>query len=78
MNVYQVNIEQKAVGGSGLTSGPVGPYGGGRTIHVVTGTLQEAMSIARTKITDKEYIQGVWETAKDVVVDYSQQQSGQN
>lgn len=74
MNVYQVNIETKAVGGTGLSSGP---YSSSRTIHVVTGTLQEAMSIARTKITDKEYIQGVWETAKDVVVDYSQV-TGQN
>ena len=76
MNVYQVNIEQKAVAGTGYSSGPVGSYGG-RTITVVTGTLQEAMSIAKTKITDKEYVQGVWETAKDAVVDYSQV-TGQN
>ena len=76
MNVYQVNIEQKAVAGTGLSAGSIGSYGG-RSITIVTGTLQEAMSIARTKITDKEYVQGVWETAKDVVVDYSQV-TGQN
>lgn len=75
MNVYQVTIEQKAVAGAGYSSGPVN-YGG-RSITIVTGTLQEAMSIAKTKITDKEYVQGVWETAKDVVVDYSQV-TGQN
>ena len=70
MNVYQVNIEQKAVAGAGYSSGPVGSYGG-RTITIVTGTLQEAMGIARTKCSDKERVQGVWETAKDVIVDYS-------
>lgn len=75
MNVYQVNIEPKAVQGAGYTSGPI-PYSS-RTITIVTGTLQEAMSIAKTKITDKEYVQGVWETAKDVIVDYSQV-TGQN
>jgi len=75
MNIYQVNIETKGVAGTGL-GGVAGSYGG-RSITVVTGTLQEAMSIARTKITDKEYVQGVWETAKDAVVDYSQV-TGQN
>ena len=75
MNIYQVNIETKGVAGTGL-GGAVGSHGG-RSITVVTGTLQEAMSIARTKITDKEYVQGVWETAKDAVVDYSQV-TGQN
>lgn len=72
MNVYQVNIEPKGISGSGI-----GHLGSGRTISIVTGTLQEAISIARTKITDKEEVQGIWETAKDVVVDYSQV-TGQN
>lgn len=76
MNVYQVNIEPKAVAGTRLSAGAIGSYSG-RSITVVTGTLQEAMSIARTKITDKEYVQGIWETAKDAVVDYSQV-TGQN
>lgn len=72
MNVYQVNVEPKGLAGAGI-----GHMGSGRVIHIVTDSLQEAMSIARGKITDKEEVQGVWETAKDVVVDYSHV-TGQN
>lgn len=74
MNVYQVSVQPKAVSGAGIQ-----PHigGSGRTFQIVTGTLQDAMSIARTKITDKEEITGVYVTGQDVVVDYSQV-TGQN
>lgn len=66
MNVYQVNVEPKPVQGTGL-----GNIGCGRTFTVVTDTMQEAMSIARTKVTGNEEITGIYELSKDAVVDYS-------
>lgn len=66
MNVYNVTVEPKAVAGAGI-----GYIGSSRSITIVTGSLQEAMSIARGKITDKEEIVGVYTTASDVIVDYS-------
>lgn len=67
MNVYNVTVEPKPVVGSGI-----GHFGGGRSMTIVTGTLQEALGIARSKITDKEEIAGIYTTATDVIVDYSQ------
>jgi hypothetical protein len=67
MNVYNVTIEPKAVQGAGI-----GHFGSSRTLTIVTGTLQEALGIARSKITDKEEVAGIYTTATDVVVDYSQ------
>jgi hypothetical protein len=73
MNVYQVNVEPKAVQGAGIGGAP----GYGRTFTVVTGTLQDAMSIARGHVGDKEQITGIYVTSSDVIVDYSQV-TGQN
>lgn len=72
MNVYQVNVEPKPVSGSGL-----GGIGCGRNFCVVTETLQDAMSIARGHITDKEQITGIYVLSSDVFVDYSHV-TGQN
>lgn len=66
MNVYQVSVEPKPVAGAGL-----GGVGCGRTFTVVTGTLQDAMSIARGHVGDKEQITGIYVTSSDVIVDYS-------
>lgn len=67
MNVYHVTIEPKPVSGAGI-----GPYGNGRTLSIVTSSLQEAMSIARGKISGNEEIAGIYTSATDVIVDYSQ------
>lgn len=67
MNVYSISIRAKPIAGAGI-----GYVGGDRAIVVVTGSLLEAMSIARGKITDKEEIIGIYESYVDVVVDYSQ------
>lgn len=66
MNVYQVNVEPKPVPGTGL-----GGMGCGRNFTVVTDTLQEAMSIARGKITGNEEVTGIYVLSADCVVDYS-------
>lgn len=67
MNVYTITVTPKAIPGSGI-----GHIGNDRQITIVTGTLQEAMGIARGKITDKEEIAGIWTNSTDVIVDYSQ------
>jgi len=67
MNVYHVTIEPKAIAGAGI-----GYAGSGRTLTIVTGTLQEAMSIARTKLASNEDIAGIYTQSVDVLVDYSQ------
>lgn len=74
MNVYQISVGPKQQHGA---AGGMGSFGSDRVFSVVTGTLQEAMSIARTKISDKEEITGIYVQAQDVVVDYSQV-TGQN
>ena len=71
MNVYNVTIEPKAVQGAGI-----GHFGSGRSITIITGTLQEALGIARTKINGNEEIAGIYTTATDVIVDYSHIVSG--
>lgn len=71
MNVYQISVEPKPVQGSGL-----GNVGCGRTFAVVTDTMQNAMSIARGKITGNEEITGIYITANDAIVDYSQVSQG--
>lgn len=72
MNVYQVNVEPKPVAGVGI-----GGIGSGRTFSIVTETLQDAMSIARGHVGDKEQITGIYVTSDNVIVDYSSQQAGQ-
>lgn len=72
MNVYQINVEPKAIGGSGI-----GHIGTSRTFAVVTTSAREAMNIAQGKISDKEEISGCYELSKDCVVDYSHV-TGQN
>ena len=67
MNVYTITITPKAMAGAGI-----GHLGNDRQITIVTDSLQDAMSIARGRITDKEEIAGVWTTSTDVIVDYSQ------
>jgi hypothetical protein len=71
MNVYNVTIESKANVGAGLGYG-----GGGRSITIVTDTLQSAMSIARTKLKNDEEIAGIYTSAADVLVDYSHATQG--
>lgn len=67
MNIYQVNVEPKAVPGTGL-----GGIGCGRNFTVVTDTLQDAMSIARGHVdNNKETITGVYVISTDTIVDYS-------
>lgn len=66
MNVYTVTIVPKGTQGAGL-----GYLGNERQLTIVTGTLQEAMGIARSKCTDKEEIQGIYCNSNDVIVDYS-------
>lgn len=68
MNTYTVYIGPKPVSGSS----PVGPISvGERSLTIVTGTMQDAMSIARTKTTHNEEITSIYTTATDVIVDYS-------
>lgn len=67
MNVYNVSIRPKPITGAGI-----GYVGNERSIAIVTGTMQEALGIARTKITDKEEIVGIYESYTNAVVDYSQ------
>lgn len=77
MNSYQVSVRLKVVPGMGYASTGLGNSGGERYINIITTTVQEAMSIARGKISDKEEIYGIYLQAEDVVVDYSHQQAGQ-
>lgn len=71
MNVYQISVEPRNIPGSGI-----GNMAQPRTFAVVTETLQDAMSIARGQVKNNEDITGVYELARDVIVDYSAQQSG--
>lgn len=71
MNVYQISVEPRQIPGSGI-----GNMASPRTFAVVTETLQDAMSIARGQVKNNEDITGVFELARDVIVDYSAQQSG--
>lgn len=68
MNVYQISVEPKANQGAAQS---MGVYGNARTFQVVTDTLQDAMSIARGQISDKEVITGIYVSGQDVIVDYS-------
>lgn len=72
MNVYSVQIEPKSLAGSGI-----GHMGSTRTITIVTGTLQDAMSIAKTKCGSAEQVTSIYQTAVDAIIDYSQIQQGQ-
>lgn len=71
MNVYQISVEPRQIPGSGI-----GNMATSRTFCIVTETLQDAMSIARGQVKNNEDITGVFELARDVIVDYSAQQSG--
>lgn len=72
MNSYIANISPKKVAGSGI-----GHMGNDRQITIITGSLQDAFSIAKTKCAGGEYVTGVYVNAEDVVIDYSQIQQGQ-
>lgn len=72
MNVYNVSIEPKVLQGSGI-----GHTGSGRNLTIVTETLQDALNIARTKLSASEEITGTYTVANDAIIDYSKV-SGQN
>lgn len=74
MNVYTVTVVPKPSNNSGI-----GYYGSERLVVIVTDTLQDAMSIARSRIANTEEIAGIYTSHTDVIVDYSKtaQQAGQ-
>jgi hypothetical protein len=72
MNIYSVQIGPKSVPGSGI-----GHMGGDRTIYIVTGSIQDAMSIAKTKLNHNEQVTSIYQVAEDAVIDYSVIQQGQ-
>lgn len=72
MNSYTAIIVPKKVAGAGI-----GHMGNDRQITIITGTLQDAFSIAKTKCAGGEHVTSVYLNAEDVVVDYSQIQQGQ-
>lgn len=74
MNSYRVSIDPKPIAGSGIGHA----IGCGRQITIVTGTVQDALSIARGKINSNEEITGVYAESYDVIIDHSQVQGQQS
>jgi hypothetical protein len=71
MNVYTISVEPKTANNASLGI----PYGGGYQLHIVTDTLQEAISIAKCKINNTEEITGIYIGSKDVIIDHTKIQS---